>query len=64
MYHQYSKKGTHTKSKTTDVRALLKCISCKISEHIIVKQILNHFDLHKILTKFHHGFRSGSDFHV
>ena len=37
----------------------LTSISCKILEHIIVKQILNHFDLHKILTKFQHGFRSG-----
>ena len=26
---------------------------------IVVKHILNHFDLHKILTKFQHGFRSG-----
>ena len=34
-------------------------ISCEILEHIIVKHILNHFDLHKILTKFQHGFRSG-----
>ena len=24
-----------------------------------MKQILNHFDLHKILTEFQHGFRSG-----
>ena len=24
-----------------------------------MKHILNHFDLHKILTKFQHGFRSG-----
>ena len=36
-----------------------RSISCKILEHIIVKHILNHFDLHKILTKFQHGFRSG-----
>ena len=37
----------------------LTSISCKILEHIIVKHILNHFDLHKIFTKFQHGFRSG-----
>ena len=37
----------------------LTSISCKISEHVIVKHILNLFDLHKILTKFQHGFRSG-----
>ena len=36
----------------------LTSISCKILEHIIVKHILNHFDMHKILTKFQHGFRS------
>ena len=30
----------------------LTSISCKILEHIIVKHILNHFDLHKIFNKF------------
>ena len=41
----------------------LTSISCKILEHIIVKHILNHFDLHKILTKF---FKMALDlgFHV
>ncbi len=36
----------------------LTCIMSKVMEHIIVKHILNHIDLHKILTIFQHGFRS------
>ena len=39
----------------------LTSISCKILK-IIVNHILNHFDLHKILTKLRNGFRSGLSF--
>ena len=55
---QIFKKGD--RHQTQNYRPVsLTSISCKILEHIIVKHILNHFDLHKILTKFQHGFRSG-----
>ena len=54
MYRQYLKKNPQNYRPVS-----LTSISCKILEHIIVKHILNHFDLHKILTKFQHGFRSG-----
>ena len=37
----------------------LSCITCKLYEHIICKNILSHLEDHKILTDFQHGFRSG-----
>ena len=37
----------------------LTCICCKVMEHILCKHMLNHLDLHKILTHLQHGFRSG-----
>ncbi len=36
----------------------LTCICSKILEHIVVKQILTHFDSHNILVDCQHGFRS------
>ena len=32
---------------------------CKLLEHIICHQILNHLEQHNILTPLQHGFRSG-----
>lgn len=36
----------------------LTCIPAKLMEHIIVKNILNHLDAHKILVDCQHGFRT------
>jgi hypothetical protein len=36
----------------------LTCICCKILEHIVVTNILNHLDEHKILVDCQHGFRA------
>lgn len=37
----------------------LTSVTCKILEHIICKNILNHLEREKILTNLNHGFRSG-----
>jgi hypothetical protein len=37
----------------------LTCVVCKVFEHIICKHILDHTDLHNILTNLQHGFRKG-----
>ena len=37
----------------------LTCITCKLFEHIVCRQILDHVEDHKILTNLQHGFRSG-----
>ena len=36
----------------------LTCVCCKLLEHIIAKQILNHLDSNDILYKYQHGFRA------
>ena len=36
----------------------LTCICCKLLEHIIFSQIMDHYDKHSILTDCQHGFRS------
>ena len=36
----------------------LTSICCKILEHIIFTNIMNHFDCHSVLTDRQHGFRS------
>jgi len=35
----------------------LTAISCKILEHIIASQIMEHLELHQILYELQHGFR-------
>ena len=35
----------------------LTCISCKVMEHIMVSNIMDHFDNHNILFHDQHGFR-------
>ena len=35
----------------------LTCISCKVMEHIMVSNIMDHFDNHNILFHNQHGFR-------
>ncbi len=37
----------------------LTSISCKILEHIIFSQVMDHYDSHNILIDSQHGFRSG-----
>ena len=37
----------------------LTCVCCKVMEHIICRHMLNHLDLHQILTSLQHGFRNG-----
>ena len=37
----------------------LTSICCNLNEHIIAKAIVNHFELHNILTDAQHGFRQG-----
>ena len=34
------------------------CICCKLLEHIIFSQVMDHYDEHSILTDCQHGFRS------
>ena len=36
----------------------LTSISCKLLEHIIHSQVMDHFDRHSILSNSQHGFRS------
>ena len=36
----------------------LTCICCKLLEHIVVSNILNHLDHHNILVDCQHGFRA------
>ncbi len=36
----------------------LTCIVCKLLEHIIFANVMDHADLHNIMTKFQHGFRT------
>ncbi|XP_052794650.1 uncharacterized protein LOC128227817 [Mya arenaria] len=35
----------------------LTCICCKLLEHIVVSNVMKHFDSHDILTDSQHGFR-------
>ena len=37
----------------------LTCIVCKLMEHIMVSSIMQHFEIHCILSDNQHGFRSG-----
>ena len=36
----------------------LTCILCKLMEHIVVSNLMNHLEDNKILSEFQHGFRS------
>ena len=50
------KKGE--KFKASNYRPVsLTCISCKMLEHIIVSNVMNHFDNYDVLTDCQHGFR-------
>ena len=45
--------------RATNYRPIsLTSICCKILEHIIFTNIMNHFDYHSVLTDRQHGFRS------
>ena len=47
------------KAKTSNYRPIpLTCITSKIMEHIIVTNIMTHFDSNNLLSPFQHGFRS------
>ena len=37
----------------------LTCVTCKILEHIIYSQIMAHYNQHKFLSDYQHGFSSG-----
>ncbi|MCG8034729.1 MAG: reverse transcriptase family protein [Candidatus Thiodiazotropha taylori] len=51
------KKGP--KHKPSNYRPIsLTCISSKLMEHILVSNIMDHFDTHCLLNPFQHGFRS------
>ena len=48
------------RSKPANYRPVsLTCISCKLLERIIVKNLLAHLESHNILVDNQHGFRSG-----
>ena len=53
----FKKGDRHTASNYRPVS--LTCVCCKLLEHIICRQILNHLEQHNILTPLQHGFRSG-----
>ncbi len=51
------KKGE--KFKASNYRPVsLTCIACKIMEHVITSNIMQHLDSNNILYKWQHGFRS------
>ncbi len=51
------KKGE--KYKASNYRPVsLTCIACKILEHIVVSNMLDHFDKHNVLVDNQHGFRA------
>jgi retron-type reverse transcriptase len=51
------KKGP--KSKPNNYRPIsLTCIASKLMEHILVSNIMSHYDEHGILSPYQHGFRS------
>ena len=53
----FKKGDRHTASNYRPVS--LTCVCCKLLEHIICRQILNHLEQHNILTPLQNGFRSG-----
>ena len=53
----FKKGDRHTASNYRPVS--LTCVCCKLLEHIVCRQILNHLEQHNILTSLQHGFRSG-----
>ncbi len=36
----------------------LTCIVCKRLEHIIFANVMDHADLHNVMTRFQHGFKT------
>jgi len=51
------KKGS--KSKASNYRPIsLTCIASKLLEHILVSNIMTHFDSNDLLSQYQHGFRS------
>ncbi len=42
----------------------LTCIVCKLLEHIIFANVMAHADLHNIMTKFQHGFRTKQSYQL
>ena len=57
MSRIFKKGDRHTASNYRPVS--LTCVCCKLIEHIVYCQILNHLEQHNILTSLQHGFRSG-----
>ena len=53
----FKKGDRHTAANYRPVS--LTCVCCKLLEHIVCRQILNHLEQHNILTSLQHGFRSG-----
>ena len=51
------KKGS--KSKANNYRPIsLTCIASRLLEHILVSNIMSHFDDNNLLSQYQHGFRS------
>ena len=50
------KKGYITESKNYRPVSLT-CICCKVFEHVVHNQIMNHLDQHNILSNYQHWFR-------
>ena len=47
------------KSKASNYRPIsLTCIASKLLEHILVSNIMSHFDDNNLLSRYQHGFRS------
>ena len=48
-----------SKSKASNYRPIsLTCIASKLLEHILVSNIMSHFDDNNLLSQYQHGFRS------
>ena len=37
----------------------LKCVACKLLEHVICSHVLKYLDKHHLLSSYQHGFRKG-----
>ena len=53
------KKGSKSKASRPNYRPIsLTCIASKLLEHILVSNIMSHFDDNNVLSQYQHGFRS------
>ena len=59
MLHHFSRTDPNRWPKIIDLSHYLKCICSKIMEHIVVSNIMHHFENHRTLSNPQHGFHRG-----